>query len=120
MHQDLDRILFREDEIQDGIERLAGEIARAYSGRPLTVVAVLKGSILFTADLVRRLPLPLEMAFVSAASYGRGTSPGELQVSLMPTDGEIAGRDVLLVDDILDTGRTLARVIEELRGRGAR
>jgi len=120
VHQDLERILFREDEIRAGIERLAQEITRCYAGRPLTVVAVLKGSILFTADLVRRLPLPLEMAFVSASSYGQGTAPAELRVSLLPSDGEICGRDVLLVDDILDTGRTLARLVAELRGRGAR
>jgi hypoxanthine phosphoribosyltransferase len=120
VHQDLERILFREDEIRTGIERLAREITDCYEGRPLTVVAVLKGSILFTADLVRRLPLPLEMAFASASSYGGGTTPGELRVSLLPTDGEIAGRYVLLVDDILDTGRTLARLVEEVRARGAR
>jgi len=120
VNQDLDRILLREDEIVAGIERLAGELSQAYAGRLLTVVPVLKGSILFAADLVRRLPLPLEMAFVAAESYGRGTSPGELRVDLFPTDGEIHGRDVLLVDDIVDSGRTLARLVQELYVRGAR
>jgi len=120
VHQDLERILFREDEIVAGVERLAVDLSRFYSGRRLTVVAVLKGSIVFAADLVRRLPLPLELAFVSAESYAGGTSPGELSVNLFPSQGELADRDVLLVDDILDTGRTLGRLIEEMRSRGAR
>jgi hypoxanthine phosphoribosyltransferase len=120
VHQDLERILFQEDEIVAGIERLARDLTAYYSGRRLTVVSVLKGSILFAADLVRRLPLPLEMAFVSAASYGAGSSPGELSVSLIPRQGELAGRDVLLVDDILDTGATLSALVAELQSHAAR
>jgi len=120
VHQDLDRILFREDEIVAGIERLARQLTATYEGRRLTVVPVLKGSILFAADLVRRLPLPLEMAFVAAESYGSGTAPGELRVDLFPAHGELAGRDVLLVDDILDTGQTLSRLVAEMRARSAR
>ncbi len=120
MHEDLERILFSEGEIRAGIERVAAGVTRAFSGRPLTVVPVLKGSILFAADLMRRLPIPLELSFVSASSYDSGTAPGELRVSQAPEAHEIAGRDVLLVDDILDTGRTLSRLVRELEERGAR
>ena len=120
MHQDLERILLREAEIEAAIARLAQELTRVYAGKRLAVVAVLKGSFLFAADLVRRLPLPLELSFVLARSY-RGAGPGErLDVEWMPSASELQGRDVLLVDDILDTGRTLQHLVRELRARGAR
>ncbi len=120
MHQDLDRILFAESEIREGIERLAAEVTESFAGRALTVVPVLKGSILFAADLIRRLPIPLELSFVAASCYSTGTAPGELRIDLAPQGTEIAGRDLLLVDDILDTGRTLSRLVRELEKRGAR
>ena len=120
MHQDLERILLREAEIEAGIARLAEELTRAYAGKRLAVVAVLKGSFLFAADLVRRLPLQLELSFVMARSYC-GAGPGErLDVDWLPSASELEGRDVLLVDDILDTGRTLQHLARELRARGAR
>jgi hypoxanthine phosphoribosyltransferase len=120
VHQDLERILLREADIEQGIERLAGELTYAYAGKRLTVVAVLKGSFLFAADLVRRLPLPLELGFAVARSYADGTTPRHLAVDLVPAESDLAGRDVLLVDDILDSGRTLQHLARELRARGAR
>ena len=120
MHQDLERILLREEEIDAGIERLAGDLARFYAGRPLTLVAVLKGSFLFAADLVRRLPIPLELGFAVARSY-QGTTPGaQIALDLVPGESALAGRAVLLVDDILDSGRTLQLLARELMARGAR
>lgn len=119
MHSDIERILFSESEIRTGIDRVASEVTRAYSGRDFTVVAVLKGSCVFAADLIRRIPIPLELAFVSAGSYGAGTRPGELEVHFLPAEGEIAGRRLLLIDDILDSGRTLAGLGRALLQRGA-
>jgi hypoxanthine phosphoribosyltransferase len=83
------------------------------------VVSVLKGSCIFAADLIRRIPIPLELAFVSSSSYGDRTESDELALDFLPTDGEIAGRRLLLVDDILDTGRTLHALERELTARGA-
>lgn len=119
MHPDIERILLGEEEIRSGIEHLAQQIAADHGDQELTVVAVLKGSCIFVADLVRRLPLALQLAFVWAESYRQGTRAGNLELFGLPGAEEIAGRSVLLVDDILDSGRTLARVRSELLRRGA-
>ncbi|MEW6072522.1 MAG: hypoxanthine phosphoribosyltransferase [Planctomycetota bacterium] len=120
MNDDIAEILFSEEAILRAIDRLALEITAAYRGGDLTVVSVLKGSCVFASDLIRRIPIPLELAFVAAASYRNGTAPGPLEVSYFPTDAEIAGRRLLLVDDILDTGRTLSAIRDALLARGAR
>lgn len=120
MHEDVERILFTEAQIEAGIDRVAREVTSAYRGRPFTVVSVLKGSCVFASDLIRRIPIPLQLAFVSASSYGSGVDSGPLEVNFFPAESEIQGRDLLLVDDILDTGRTLSRLVEEMGRRGAR
>lgn len=120
LHDDIERVLFSEPQILAGIDRVAHELTEAYAGRDFTVVSVLKGSCVFASDLIRRIPIPLELAFVAAGSYGPGTASGELEISFIPTGNEIDGRNLLLVDDILDTGRTLYRLRQELEKRGAR
>lgn len=119
VQDDIERILLTEPEILAGIDRLAAEITHCYRGRDFTVVAVLKGSCVFASDLIRRVPLELELAFVAASSYRDGTTSGRLDLNYFPAEGEIAGRNLLLVDDILDTGRTLSRIVRELHERGA-
>ena len=120
MHDDIDRILLGEQEIRAGIERVAAEIAAFYGGDELTVVAVLDGSVLFVADLIRRLPIPLRLAFLWAQSYRQGTTSGAFSFGALPPAVEIQGRRILLVDDILDTGKTLATLRRELCERGAK
>lgn len=120
LHNDIERVLFSEREIVDGIDRVAREVTRAYQGRDFTVVSILKGSCVFASDLIRRIPIPLELAFLAASSYGEGTTSGELEINFFPTGNEIEGRNLLLVDDILDTGRTLHGIRAELAKRGAR
>src|SRR5207237_7180676 len=93
---------------------LSTEIERAFSGRELVIVAVLNGTILFLADLIRCLSLPLRLDFIGVSSYGAGTESGEL-VFTKELRLDVRGRDVLLVDDILDTGRTLYRVLGKLQ-----
>src|SRR5262249_38651641 len=98
---------------------LAARIADDYHGRPVLFVGVLTGCLIFLADLVRRLDLPLRIHLVQASSYrGETTVPGELNLRL-DTLPDLTGRDVLVIDDILDTGRTLAKLVEELKRRGA-
>jgi hypoxanthine phosphoribosyltransferase len=115
----IERVLFSEREITAGIDRIAAEVTRAYAKKEFTVVSVLKGSCVFASDLIRRIPIPLELAFVSATSYRQGTVSGRLDINYFPAEGEIAGRNLLLVDDILDTGRTLSAIKRELALRGA-
>ena len=118
LHADIERVLFSEEVILEGIDRVARAIVERFDGRDFTVVSILKGSCIFSADLIRRIPVPLELAFVSASSYRDKTTSGELEISFFPT-GEIEGRNLLLVDDILDTGQTMSRLKEEFLQRGA-
>jgi hypoxanthine phosphoribosyltransferase len=119
LHSDIERVLIDEAEIHAGIDRVAAEVTQHYRGRDFTVVSVLKGSCVFASDLIRRIPIPLELAFLAASSYRAGTRPSGLEISFFPAGNEIEGRNVLLVDDILDTGSTLRLLKAELHRRGA-
>ena len=113
------RQLLTAEELAAGIDRLADAVRRDCGGRPLTLLGVLTGSIVLVGDLLRRLEGPLEVGMVWASSYrGAVTQPGrlDLRLDLLP---DLTGRDVLLVDDIFDTGRTLAALVEALRAHGA-
>ena len=106
--------LLSESEIAARVAELGRTITDVYRGRPLTVLGVLNGSVVLVADLIRAIDIPHQIGFIRASSYrGETTTPGELtiNVDLMPM---IADRDVLLVDDIFDTGRTMVRLLDEL------
>ena len=112
------RILLSESELNDGVEKLAGEIDTHYGDRPLTVIAIMTGSLVLFADLIRRLSMPQRVGVIRASSYRGGTTSGDLQVdSAMMID--VKGRDVLLVDDIFDTGKTLDRISGMMMDFGA-
>jgi len=103
------------------IEALAREIEAAFAGTDqLVVVGLLRGSFVFIADLVRELDLPVEVDFLEASSYGNATTSSREVRILKDLRGEIAGRDVLVVEDIVDTGHTLAHVVHLLRARKPR
>jgi len=110
--------LLSEEQIREGVARLADEISASYANRPLTIIGVLTGSMVLVADLIRRIDLPLRVGVIQARSYrGPVTRPGQLEInaSMLP---DIQGRDVLLVDDILDTGHTLCELLEQIRALG--
>ena len=112
-------ILIAADRIHERLVELAGQIERDYQGRPIMVVGVLTGCLVFLADLIRRLDLPVRIHLVQASSYrGSATSPGELQLRA-DTLPDLTGLEILIVDDILDTGQTLSRVTDTIRARGA-
>lgn len=113
------RILLSSAQLDEGISRLSAAVRQQVGRRPLTVVGVLTGSIVLVSDLIRRLEGPVRVSMVWASSYrGTATRPGtlELRLDLLP---DLAGQDVLLVDDIFDSGRTLEALLGELRQRGA-
>jgi hypoxanthine phosphoribosyltransferase len=111
---EVERVLITEAQIARRIRGLARAIARDYVGREMVVVSLLNGTVMFLADLIRNLSLPLRLDFIGVSSYGAGTESGEL-VFTKELRLSVRGRDVLLVDDILDTGKTLYRVLGKLR-----
>lgn len=111
---DLQRVLISEQQIARRVRQLARQLAGDLRGRDLVVVALLNGTVMFLADLIRHLNLPLRLDFIGVSSYREGTSSHEL-VFTKELRLDVRGRDVLLVDDILDTGKTLKRVIAKLR-----
>lgn len=112
--REVERVLITDAQIARRIRALARAIERDFRGREVVVVSLLNGTVLFLADLIRHLSLPLRLDFIGVSSYGAGTESGDL-VFTKELRLDVRGRDVLLVDDILDTGRTLSRVIPKLR-----
>ena len=114
MRGDLERVLFDEPAIHRRLDDIAAQVSSDYRDRELTVIAVLHGSLMFVADLLRRIPLPLKLDCVSVASYhGKAQSSSEV-VFKEVTVPDVVGRDVLILDDILDSGHTLAAIRERL------
>ena len=112
-------ILISESQLSERVKELGRRIEADYEGRPLTIVAVLTGSIILLADLIRQIRIPLRVALLQASSYqGKATEPGVLTINEGFTI-DVAGRHVLLLDDILDTGQTLAALVDRIRDKGA-
>jgi hypoxanthine phosphoribosyltransferase len=112
--KEVQSILISDEQLARRVKTLAREIERDFRGREMVVVSLLNGTVLFLADLIRHLNLPLRLDFIGVSSYGMGTESGDL-VFTKELRLDVRGRDVLLVDDILDTGNTLSRVLPKLR-----
>ena len=114
-------VLFTPERIQERVRQLGTEICAGYpDGCEVHLVSVLKGGVVFVADLMRALARPVTVDFVRLASYGSGTRPSALPRLVKDLDDDVADRDVLIVEDIVDTGRTLALLIDTLRARRPR
>ena len=111
--------LISEDEISQRIDELASEISSDYKGRDLVVIGVLKGAWVFMADLVRRLRCPLRCEFIRLKSYSGTETTGRVEL-IFDTTGSVEGRDLLIIEDIVDTGITMDHLLRLLRERGAR
>ncbi len=111
---EVERVLITEEQLARRVKILAREIERDFRGRETVVVSLLSGTVMFLADLIRHLNLPLRLDFIGVSSYGLGTESGDL-VFTKELRIDVRGRDVLLVDDILDTGKTMSRVLPKLR-----
>ena len=117
MNQDMERIMITEEQIAGRVREVAAQLDKLYEGRRPVVVCILKGSVMFFSDLIRHMETPLELDFMAVSSYGCGTtSTGCLQVKKDLTT-DIAGRDVLIVEDIIDSGNTLYNLKKLLNSR---
>ena len=110
-------VLIEEDAIQSRIRELGAEISTDYAGRDLLLVGVLKGAVFFMADLMRELTVPCEIDFMAISSYGAATDSSGVVRILKDLDINVSGRDVLVVEDIIDSGLTLSYLMRNLRAR---
>jgi hypoxanthine phosphoribosyltransferase len=111
-------ILVQRDELEHRVRELAGEISRDYADRELLLIGVLKGAVFFLADLMRHLDVQCEVDFMAVSSYGASTDSSGVVRILKDLDAPIEGRDVLIVEDIVDSGLTLSYLFRMLRARG--
>lgn len=124
LSKDVERILYSEEVIETMIRRLGAEITESYredvKKHKLILIGVLKGSFIFMADLIRHVELPCEVLFLRASSYGGGTfTSGKVNLSMLPEKDVLKDADILLIEDILDSGKTLERLSEVFRDCGA-
>src|ERR671910_536265 len=113
-------ILIEPDELERRVTELGAEISRDYEDTDLVLIGILKGAVLFVADLMRNLTVPCEIDFMAVSSYGSATDSSGVVRILKDLDSSIEGRDVLIVEDIIDSGRTLHYLIRNLRARNPR
>ena len=120
LNEDIAEILISEHEIQNKVAEMAKEITEDYRGRDLLLVGVLKGAFMLMSDLARHITIPLELDFMAVSSYGSATKTSGIVRILKDLDLDISGRDVLIVEDIIDSGLTLSYLIKNLKARGPR
>ena len=111
------RVLLTEEEVNKRISEVAAQINKDYEGRPVHLICILKGGVFFTCELAKRLTVPVSMDFMSVSSYGSGTESSGVVRIVKDLDESIAGKNVLIVEDLIDSGRTLAYLIEILKQR---
>src|SRR5947208_6327611 len=117
MEPELGEVLVGADELQRRVSELGEEISRDYAGRSLLLVGVLKGAMFFLSDLMRFIEIPVEVDFMAVASYGSATDSSGVVRILKDLDVSIEGRDVLIVEDIVDSGLTLSYLLRTMRAR---
>jgi hypoxanthine phosphoribosyltransferase len=117
---DIQEILYDGEQIQQKVRELGEEISRDFQGRNPLVICVLKGAFIFMADLVKNINIPLELDFMAVSSYGQSTKSSGVVKIIKDLDASIEGRDVLIVEDIIDSGLTLSYLIDVLERRNAK
>jgi hypoxanthine phosphoribosyltransferase len=117
MERDVEKILISEEEIKKRVKEIGAQISKDYEGKDLLVVGVLRGAVIFMADLARSIPIPVEFDFMAVSSYGVTTRTSGVVRILKDLDQDIRGKHVLLVEDIVDTGLTVNYLLKNLRSR---
>ena len=110
-------VLISKEEVENRIQEIADEISAKYAGKVVHLVGVLKGSVFFMCELAKRLSIPVTMDFMSVSSYGNGTKSSGIVKLIKDLDETIEGRDVILVEDIMDSGRTLSYLVNLMKER---
>lgn len=117
LEKDIQEVLFSQQQLEERVDQIAQEITRDYAGKEIVLISVLRGSFVFMADLCRRIDLPCTIDFMSVSSYGSGTS-STVQVQITKDlSGDISGKHILVVEDILDSGNTLSYLLKLLEQR---
>ena len=117
LEKDIQEVLFSQQQLEERVDQIAQEITRDYAGKEIVLISVLRGSFVFMADLCRRIDLPCTIDFMSVSSYGSGTSStGQVQIT-KDLSGDISGKHILVVEDILDSGNTLSYLLKLLEQR---
>ena len=117
LEQDIERVLFTEEELKARVAEIAARIDKDYAGKEPMLISVLRGSFIFMADLARAIPLPCTVDFMAVSSYGSGTtSSGQVKITKDLSES-IEGRDIIVVEDILDSGNTLSYLFQLLQAR---
>ena len=117
MHKDLDYVMFTQEELRSRVAELGASLTREYQGQEPILLCVMKGSLIFTADLMRSINLPCTLESISLSSYrAMATRPGEISMDA-PFEVDVTGRDVIVIEDILDTGRTLSFLLKLLKAQ---
>jgi len=117
LEQDIERVLFTEQELKDRVAEIAAQIDKDYAGKEPMLISVLRGSFIFMADLARSITLPCTVDFMAVSSYGAGTtSSGQVKITKDLSES-IEGRDIIVVEDILDSGNTLSYLFQLLQAR---
>lgn len=117
MNNDIKEVLFSEDELRDKVRQMGAKISNDYSGKELILIGVLKGSVIFMSDLLKVITIPCKMDFMAVSSYGTSTETSGVVRILKDLDFEIQGKDILIVEDIIDSGVTLKYLIKYLSAR---
>lgn len=117
MDKDICKVMFNSEELQGACKRLGDQITKDYEGKDLLIVGILNGAVVFCTDLIRKIDQHINIDFMSVSSYGAGTtSSGKIKI-IKDLNSDISGRDVLIVEDILDTGKTLKHLTDMLAER---
>jgi hypoxanthine phosphoribosyltransferase len=116
---DITKVIVTEQQIQSRIKEMAAEVDAKYAGKDVLLVGVLKGAVMFMADLSRAMQIPVQMDWMAVSSYGHGTQSSGVVRILKDLDADVLGRHVIIVEDIIDSGLTLSWLVTNLRARGA-
>ncbi len=117
IEKDIEKVFFSEEELSEIVKKLGARISRDYEGKNLLLVSILKGSVIFMADLMRAITVPCEIDFMCVSAYGNGTEASSNVKIIKDLDINLEGKDLLLVEDILDSGVTLSHVMKLLKTR---